>query len=54
MGRYADDETYSSAVIRTCGNPDANLNVLLVNSDRKPQGNRRLCCVEDLVEMGLG
>lgn len=26
-----------SAVIRMCGNPDANLNVLLVNSDGKPQ-----------------
>lgn len=27
-----------SKVVRMCGNPDANLSVLLVNSNRKPQG----------------
>lgn len=34
-----------NAVIRMCGNPDANLNVLLVNSDRKPQESTQGCVV---------
>lgn len=43
-----------SAVIRICDNPDANLNVLLVNGDTKPQESTdRPCFVEDLVEMEL-
>lgn len=32
--------THLFAVVSMCGNPDANLNVLLVNSDRKPQDRR--------------
>lgn len=35
-----------SAVIRMCGNPDANLNVLLVNSDRKPQESTEGCVLK--------
>lgn len=32
-----------SAVVTVCGNPDANLNVLLVNNDGKPQESRQGC-----------
>lgn len=35
----------SSAVIRMCGNLDANRNVLLVISDRKPQESTEACVV---------
>ncbi len=39
------DREMMSAVIKMCGNPDADLNVLLVNSNREPQESTEGCVV---------